>query len=118
MASFKSTATAAFNAVSTTLDSAVKIVNTATIGVDMLHLYASEELADQKRGYRLNAATRTAEQVQEAKQRITQLQVNTANFINKSELHAQAYVSASTYIDEICAEMGITNLPKITVIKD
>ena len=118
MASFKSTASSTFTAITSSLDAAVKVINTATIGVDMLHLYASEELADQKRGYRLNAATRTAEQVQEAKERVTQLQVNTANFINKSELHAQAYVSASAYIDEICAEMGLKNLPKITVIKD
>ena len=118
MASFKSTASSTFTAVTTTLDAAVKVVNTATVAIDMLHLYATEELADQKRGYKLNEATRIAEQVIEAKERITQLQVNTANYINKSELHAQAYVSASAYIDEICAEMGIKNLPSITVIKD
>lgn len=118
MASFKSTTTAAFNAVSTSLDSAVKVVNTFTIGVDMLHEYAQAELADQKRSYKLNEATRIAEQVIEAKERITSLQVRAANFISKSDLHAQAYESASTYIDAIVAQMGYENLPTITIAKN
>ena len=118
MASFKSTASSTFTAVTTTLDAAVKVVNTATVGIDMLHLYATEELADQKRGYKLNAAARVAEQIEEAKERVAQLKVRNAQFISKSELHAEAYASASVYIDAIAEEMGIKNLPTITVVKD
>lgn len=115
MASFKSTTTAAFTSVTATLDAAVKVVNTATIGVDMLQAYAQAELADQKRSYKLNEATRVAEQVEEAKRRLAQVGIESATFIKKSEEHAQAYSAAATYIDSIAKEMGYENLPKITV---
>ena len=115
MASFKSTATSAFTTITTTLDTAVKVVNTAAIGIDMLQAYAQAELSDQKRSYKLNEATRVAEQVEEAKRRLAQVGIESANFINKSDEHAQAYKAAATYIDSIAKEMGYENLPKITV---
>ena len=115
MATFKSTVSSTFNAVSTSLDAAVKVVNTATLGVDMLHAFASAELADQKRSHRLNEATRVAEQVEEAKRRLAQVGIDSATFIRKSEEHAQAYAAAATFIDSIAKDMGYENLPKITV---
>lgn len=115
MASFKTTTTAAFTTLTTTLDTAVKVVNTAAIGIDMLQAYAQAELADQKRSYKLNEATRVAEQVEEAKRRLAQVGIESATFINKSDEHAQAYKAAATYIDSVAKEMGYENLPKITV---
>ena len=115
MASFKTSAKAAFTTVATTLDVATKTVTTAAIAVDMAHAFMHAELEDQKRGYKLNAGKRAAEQVIEAKQAIAELQVNAANFIKKSAEHAAAYQSASTYIDSIVGELGIKNMPKIEI---
>ena len=115
MASFKSTTTAAFTTVTTTLDTAVKAVNTVAIGIDMLEAYAQAELADQKRSYKLNEATRVAEQVEEAKRRLAQVGIESATFIKKSEEHAAAYKAAASYIDTVAGEMGYENLPKISV---
>ena len=115
MASFKTSARAAFTTVATTLDVATKTVNTAAIAVDMAHAFMEAELNDQRVGYKLNAGTRAAEQVIQAKQAIAELQVNAANFIKKSAEHAAAYASASTYIDSIVDELGIQNMPRIQI---
>ena len=115
MASFKTSARAAFTTVATTLDVATKTVNTAAIAVDMAHAFMEAELQDQRVGYKLNSGTRTAEQVIQAKQAIADLQVNAANYIRKSAEHAAAYASASTYIDEIVSELGIKNMPSINI---
>ena len=115
MASFKTSAKAAFSTVATTLDVATKTVTTTAIAVDMAHAFMQAELEDQKRGYKLNAGKRAAEQVIEAKQAIAELQVNAASFIKKSAEHAAAYQSASTYIDTIVEELGIKNMPKIEI---
>lgn len=115
MASFKTSARAAFTTVATTLDVATKTINTAAIAVDMAHSFMEAELHDQRVGYKLNAGTRAAEQVIAAKQAIAELQVNAANFIKKSSEHAAAYASASTYIDSIVDELGIKNMPSIQI---
>ena len=115
MASFKTSARAAFTTVATTLDVATKTVNTAAIAVDMAHAFMEAELHDQRVGYKLNAGTRAAEQVIAAKQAIADLQVNAANYIKKSAEHAAAYQSASTYIDTIVSELGIKNMPTISI---
>ena len=113
MASFKTSAKAAFTTVATTLDAATKTIN--AIGADMLHAFMEAELHDQRVGYKLNAGTRAAEQVIQAKQAIADLQVNAANYIKKSAEHAAAYQSASTYVDGIVAELGIKNMPTISI---
>ena len=115
MASFKTSARAAFTTVATTLDVATKTITTASIAVDMAHSFMEAELLDQRVGYKLNAGTRAAEQVIQAKQAIAELQVNAANFIKKSAEHAAAYQSASTYIDTIVEDLGIKNMPKIEI---
>ena len=115
MASFKTSARAAFTTVATTLEAATKTVNTAAIAVDMAHAFMEAELHDQRIGYKLNSGTRTAEQVIQAKQAIADLQVNAANYIKKSADHAAAYQSASTYIDTIVSELGIKNMPTISI---
>ena len=115
MASFKTSARAAFATVATTLDVATKTVTTAAIAVDMAHSFMEAELRDQRVGYKLNAGTRAAEQVIQAKQAIAELQISAANFIKKSAEHAAAYQSASTYIDTIVNELGIQNMPKIEI---
>ena len=115
MASFKTSARAVFTTVATTLDVATKTITTASIAVDMAHSFMEAELQDQRVGYKLNAGTRAAEQVIQAKQAIAELQVNAANFIKKSAEHAAAYQSASTYIDTIVEDLGIKNLPKIEI---
>lgn len=115
MASFKTSARAAFTTVATSLDVATKTITTAAIAVDMAHAFMEAELQDQRIGYKLNSGTRVAEQVIQAKQAIAELQVNAANFIKKSSEHAAAYQSASTYIDAIVDEMGIKNMPKIEI---
>ena len=115
MASFKTSARAAFTAVATTLDVATKTITTASIAVDMAHSFMEAELLDQRVGYKLNAGTRVAEQVIQAKQAIAELQVNAANFIKKSAEHTAAYQSASTYIDTIVEGLGIQNMPKIEI---
>lgn len=115
MASFKTSAKAAFTTVATTLDAATKTINAAAIGADMLHAFMEAELHDQRVGYKLNAGTRAAEQVIQAKQAIADLQVNAANYIKKSAEHAAAYQSASTYVDGIVAELGIKNMPTISI---
>lgn len=115
MASFKTSARAVFTTVATTLDVATKTITTASIAVDMAHSFMEAELQDQRVGYKLNAGTRAAEQVIQAKQAIAELQVNAANFIKKSAEHAAAYQSASTYIDTIVEDLGIKNMPKIEI---
>ena len=115
MASFKTSARAAFTTVATTLDAATNTVSTAAIAVDMAHAFMEAELHDQRIGYKLNSGTRTAEQVIAAKQAIADLQVNAANYIKKSSEHAAAYQSASTYIDAIVSELGIKNMPTISI---
>ena len=115
MASFKTSARAAFTTVATTLDVATKSITTASIAVDMAHSFMEAELEDQKRGYKLNAGTRIAEQVEQAKRNLAAVQIESAAFISKSDVHAAAYQSAATYIDSIAKEMGITNLPKIEI---
>ena len=115
MATFKTSARAAFTTVATTLEAATKTINAAAMGADMLHEFMQAELEDQKLGYVLNKGKRAAEQAIEAKKAIAQLQVDTANFINKSAAHAGAYASAATYIDKIMADLGYENLPKIII---
>ena len=115
MASFKTSARAVFTTVATTLDVATKTITTASIAVDMAHSFMEAELHDQRVGYKLNAGTRVAEQVIQAKQAIAELQINAANFIQKSAEHAAAYQSASTYIDTIVEDLGIKNMPKIEI---
>lgn len=115
MASFKTSAKAAFTTVATTLDATTKTINAVAMGADMLHSFMEAELHDQRVGYKLNAGKRAAEQVIEAKQAIAELQINAANFIKKSEEHAAAYASASTYIDSLVEELGIKNMPKIEI---
>ena len=115
MASFKTSARAVFTTVATTLDVATKTITTASIAVDMAHSFMEAELQDQRVGYKLNAGTRAAEQVIQAKQAIAELQVNAANFIKKSAEHAAAYQSASAYIDTIVEDLGIKNMPKIEI---
>lgn len=115
MASFKTSAKAAFTTVATTLDATTKTINAVAMGADMLHSFMEAELQDQRVGYKLNSGTRTAEQVIQAKQAIADLQVNAANYIKKSAEHAAAYQSASTYVDGIVAELGIKNMPTINI---
>lgn len=115
MASFKTSARATFTTIATTLDVATKTITTASIAVDMAHAFMAAELEDQKRGYKLNAGTRIAEQVEQAKRNLAAVQLESAAFISKSDVHAAAYQSAATYIDSIAQEMGITNLPKIEI---
>lgn len=115
MATFKSSARAAFTTVATTLDAATKTINVASMAVDMAHAFMEAELQDQRIGYKLNQGTRTAEQVINAKQAIADLQLRAAAFIQKSPDHAAAYASAATYVDSIVNDLGIQNMPTITV---
>ena len=115
MATFKSSARAAFTTVATTLDAATKTINVASMAVDMAHAFMEAELQDQRIGYKLNQGTRTAEQVINAKQAIADLQLNAVNYIRKSAEHAAAYQSASTYIDSIVNDLGIQNMPRINI---
>ena len=115
MASFKAATKSILTATTTSVDAAGKFVSAAAISADMLHEFMQAELDDQKLGYVLNKGKRAAEQAIEAKKAIAQLQVDTANFINKSAAHAGAYASAATYIDQIMADLGYENLPKINI---
>ena len=115
MASFKSTIKSTLVATTEVVDAAAKSVSAVAIGADMLHEFMQAELEDQKLGYILNKGKRAAEQAIEAKKAIAQLQVDTVSFINKSAAHAGAYASAATYIDNIMAELGYENLPKINI---
>ena len=115
MASFKTSAKSAFTTVATTLDATTKTINAVAMGADMLHSFMEAELHDQRVGYKLNAGKRAAEQVIEAKQAIADLQVKTAAYIKKSAEHAAAYQSASNYIDTIVKDLGIKDMPTISI---
>lgn len=115
MATFKSTIKSTLTAATSTLEAATKTINAAAMGADMLHAFMEAELADQRISYKLNSGTRTAEQVVAAKQAIADLQISAANYVRKSAEHAAAYKSASTYIDSIVDELGIQNMPKISI---
>lgn len=115
MASFKSATKSALTSATTVLDATTKAVSAAAIGIDMLHEYAVAELQDQRLSNRVNAGKRAAEIVIEAKEAITELQVRAAAYVRKSPEHAAAYKTASAYIDAIVDEMGIANMPKISV---
>ena len=48
----------------------------------MAHAFMAAELEDQKRGYKLNAGTRIAEQVEQAKRNLAAVQIESAAFIS------------------------------------
>ena len=94
MASFRSSISAALGTVQTTADTVTKTVATAAIGVDMLHNWAALEQQKQLASQKYEVKFVEKEAKNKAVMRLAELNIESANWMTKSPLHAAAYQEA------------------------
>lgn len=103
MATFRTTVTSAFNAATVTIDSATLAVQTAAIGINMLHNWAELEQKKQAAGQVFDIALVEEEAEHKAAERIAAMNMEKLKFSQKSPEHAVAYEAALARIKEIKA---------------
>ena len=103
MATFRTTVKSAFNAATVTIDSATLAVQTAAIGINMLHNWAELEQQKQKAGQVFDIALVEEEAEHRAAERIATMNMEKIKFAQKSDEHAVAYTAALKRIEEIKA---------------
>ena len=99
MASFRSSISAALGTVQTTADTVTKTVSTAAIGVDMLHNWAALEQQKQLASQKYEVKFVSKEAKSKAAMRLAELNIEAANWMSKSTLHAAAYQEALQELD-------------------
>ena len=101
MASLRNTVSSTLGTVVTAADAVTQSINTAVIGVDMLNKWAQNEQSKQKANLKYDAAIVEKEAKQRALMKITDLNLEVANYISKSDVHAAAWVQAEAELAEL-----------------
>ena len=101
MASLRNTVSSTLGTVVTAADAVTQSINTAVIGVDMLNKWAQNEQAKQKANLKYDAAIVEKEAKQRALMKITDLNLEVANYISKSDVHATAWAQAEAELTEL-----------------
>lgn len=104
MSTFRSTLGSALGTVTATADAAVRTVNTLTIGVDMVHNWASLEKAKQEANIKYEKAFVELEAKDRAVIRLSEIKMSSANYAAKSEAHKAAYAAATAELDAMFAK--------------
>lgn len=101
MASLRNTVSSTLGTVVTAADAVSQTINTAVIGVDMLNKWAQNEQSKQKANLKYDSALVEKEAKQRALMKITDLNIEVANYISKSDVHAAAWAQAETELTEL-----------------
>ena len=101
MASLRNTVSSALGTVVTAADAVTQTIDTAVVGVNMLNAWALNEQAKQKANLKYDSALVEKEAKQRALLKITDLNLEVANYISKSEVHAAAYAQAEAELEEL-----------------
>ena len=103
MSTFRSTLGSALGTVTATADAAVRTVNTITIGVDMVHNWASLEKSKQEANMKYEKAFVEIEAKDRAVIRLADIKMSNANYAAKSAAHAAAYEAATSELEALLA---------------
>lgn len=99
MSSFRNTLGSALGTVTASADAVVRTVNTLTIGVDMVHNWASLEKAKQEAVMEYEKAFVKIEAKERATTRLADIKMSSANYAAKSAAHAAAYEQAANELE-------------------
>ena len=99
MATFRATFGSALSTVTATADAAVKSVTTITVGVDMLANWANLEKAKQEANIKYETKFVELEAKERATVRLSDIKLQSATYVNKSEDHKAAYEAAAADLE-------------------
>ena len=99
MATFRATFGSALSTITATADAAVKTVTTITVGVDMLSNWANLEKAKQEANIKYESKFVELEAKERATVRLSDIKLQSATYVNKSEAHKAAYEAAAAELE-------------------
>ena len=104
MATFKATIGTTLSTVTTSLDAVNKTINTAILGIDMAHSWVKLESEKQSEAHKHERALVRKEAKHNALVRISDMNIEAANYINRSQAHAASYKAAEEELVALLAD--------------
>ena len=104
MTTLRATVGSALATVTASADAVVKTINTVTVGVDMFANWANLEKAKQEANIKYESKFVELDAKERALVRLSDIKLQTANYINKSPAHKLAYEQASADLEAMFAE--------------
>lgn len=104
MATFKATIGTTLSTVTTSLDAVNKTINTAILGIDMAYGWVKLESEKQAEAHKHERALVRKEAKHNALVRISDMNIEAANYINRSAAHAASYKAAEEELATLLAD--------------
>ena len=99
MTTFRATVGSALATVTASADAVVKTINTVTVGVDMFANWANLEKAKQEANIKYETKFVELEAKEHATVRLSDIKLQSAVYVNKSEAHKAAYEAAAAELE-------------------